>query len=30
MTSGPEEHEAWEWLRAAVAQHHNGTPERAS
>jgi uncharacterized protein len=29
-TAGPEEHEAWEWLRAAVAQHRNGTPERAS
>ena len=29
-TAGPEEHEAWAWLRAAVARHRAGTPERAS
>jgi len=29
-TAGPEEREAWEWLRTAVAQHRAGMPERAS
>ena len=29
-TAGPEEREAWEWLRAAVAQHRAGMPERTS
>lgn len=30
-TAGPEEREAWEWLRAAVAQHRAATArERTS
>jgi hypothetical protein len=29
-TAGPEEHEAWDWLRAAVAQHQARAQERSS
>ncbi|NDZ11599.1 DUF447 domain-containing protein [Variovorax sp. WS11] len=29
-TAGPEEREAWEWLRAAVAQHHARAQEGTS
>ena len=29
-TAGPEEREAWEWLRTAVTQHRAGMPERTS
>jgi hypothetical protein len=29
-TAGPEEREAWQWLRAAVVQHRARAQERAS